>query len=140
MITTALPTPLVVGVNEVIVGLATVDRGNAAALVAEPAAVLTLILPFAGTPTGTVAVICESESTWKLAATPPNVTAFASVKCEPVITTDVPTSPLAGENDVICGLAATANVNAESLLALPEGDVTEILPFAGAAAGTIAEI
>ena len=85
-------------------------------------------------------MICESESTWKVAATPPNVTAFASVKCEPVITTDVPTSPPAGENDVICGLAPTANVNAVALFAFPTGDVTEILPLTGTAAGTVAVI
>ena len=61
------------------------------ALVADPPAVFTCILPVLA-PVGTVAVICVSESTVKVMAfTPPNDTLVAPVKLVPVITTAVPT-------------------------------------------------
>ena len=140
VITTALPVPLVVGVNEVIVGLAATDLMNWVALVAVPVGVVTLILPLAGAPAGTAAVICVSESMWKVAAAPPNVTPVAPVKWVPVITTDVPVLTLVGVNDVIAGLATTGRVNGVAQVAFPMGVVTEILPLAGAVAGTVAVI
>ncbi len=140
VITTALPVPLVVGLNEVIVGLAATDLMNWVALVAAPVGVVTLILPLAGAPAGTVAVICVSESTENAAAIPPNVTLVAPVKWVPVITTDVPVLTVVGVNDVIAGLATTGRVNGVEQVALPTGVVTEILPLAGASAGTVAVI
>ena len=56
-----------------------------AVLVAVPAEVKTLIFPVFA-PVGTVAVTCASEFTVKaVAATPPKVRLFASVRLVPVI-------------------------------------------------------
>src|SRR4029077_5923424 len=140
VITTELPIPLIVGVNEVIAGAAATGRLNAVGLVALPPAGVTLILPSAGAAAGTIVVTWVSESTRKLATTPPNVTPTAPVKCVPVITTDAPVHPLAGVNSVIVGLGAMGRVNWVEHVALPVGVVTEILPLAGAVAGTVAVI
>ena len=64
-------------------------------LVAVPPAVVTAIFPVTA-PVGTVAVICVSEFTVKVVATPPNVTFVACVTLTPVMVTGVPTAPLVG--------------------------------------------
>jgi hypothetical protein len=75
-------------------------------LVAVPPGVVTVIVPVVA-PVGTVAVICVAELTVKVvAATPLNLTDVAPVRFVPVITTDVPTAPLVGVNDVIVGVRA----------------------------------
>ena len=65
--------------------------------------VFTLIQPLKAPP-GTVAVICVSEFTVKLAGTRKKVTALAPVKLVPVIVTVVPIVPPAGANELMCGL------------------------------------
>jgi len=65
--------------------------------------VFTLIQPVSAPP-GTVAVICVSEFTVKLAGTRKKVTAVAPVKLVPVIVTVVPIVPLAGVNELMCGV------------------------------------
>jgi hypothetical protein len=68
-----------------------------------PLAVFTLIQPLSAPP-GTVAVICVSELTVKLAGTRKKVIAVAPVKFVPVIVTVVPIVPLAGVNELTCGV------------------------------------
>ena len=62
----------------------------------------------------------------KVALTPLNVIAVAPVKFVPVITTLVPTGPLAGEKPVIVGAGIT--VKPLALVAVPPGVVTVIAP------------
>ena len=109
LIVTTVPTGPIAGENELIVGAA---GGGAVtvkpdALVAVPPAVVTLIGPPVA-PDGTVAVICVSELTVKLAPVPLNVTELAPVNAEPVIVTDVPGGPLVGEKEEIVGAAGGA--------------------------------
>ena len=68
-----------------------------------PFGVFTLIQPLSAPP-GTVAVICVSEFTVKLAGTRKKVTAVAPVKFVPVIVTVQPAAPLAGVNELMCGV------------------------------------
>ena len=90
----------------------------------DPPGVVTLILPLAPQQ-GTVAVICEYESTEKLVAgTLLNVTAVAPVNAVPAITTDVPTGPLVGEKLETVGCTR----NFALLIAVPPGAVTVIAP------------
>jgi len=70
---------------------------------AAPSAVFTLIQPLSAPP-GTVAVICVSDTTVKLAGTRKKVTAVAPVKFVPVIVTVVPIVPLAGVKELMCGV------------------------------------
>jgi hypothetical protein len=65
------------------------------ALVAVPPGVVTAMGPSVA-PAGTVAVICVSRFTVKLADVPLKVTAVAPVNPVPVIATEVPTGPLSG--------------------------------------------
>jgi hypothetical protein len=88
VIATLVPTGPKVGVNDVIVGAASVTV-KSEALVATPLGVATVILPVVA-PVGTVAVICVEELTVNFAEVPLNATAVAPVKVVPVITTDVP--------------------------------------------------
>ena len=67
-----------------------------------PEGVATLSEPVVAPP-GTVAVICVSESTLKLAAVRLNTTPVAPLKFVPVIVTVVPTGPLLGAKEPICG-------------------------------------
>ena len=106
---------------------------NAVVLVPVPPGVVTVILPVVAV-FGTVAVICEYESTVKLAFAPLNFTRVAPVSAEPVIVTVVPTGPLAGVNPWTTG--TTLN-DAEELVPHPAGLTTAILPVV-APEGTIA--
>ncbi|HEX3454778.1 MAG TPA: hypothetical protein VHS03_09140 [Gaiellaceae bacterium] len=83
---------------------------NADALVPVPVGVVTAIGPLVA-PLGTVAVICVSLLTVKLAPVPLNVTAVAPVKFEPTIATALPTPPLAGAKLVTAGAGGPVNVN-----------------------------
>ena len=67
------------------------------ALFAVPPAVVMNIGPLFA-PFGTVAVIIVGETTVNLAFEVLNFTAVAPVKFAPVIVTDVPPGPVAGEN------------------------------------------
>jgi len=72
------------------------------ALETDPPFVVTAILPVVA-PVGTVAVICMSESTVKVAEVPLKVTLLACVSPVPEIVTGVPTAPLGGVNEAIVG-------------------------------------
>jgi hypothetical protein len=72
------------------------------ALVAFPPGVVTVIL-LVTAPVGTVAVICLSEFTTKLAALLPKVTFEAWINPVPLITTFEPTGPVVGERPEIVG-------------------------------------
>jgi hypothetical protein len=94
--------------------------------------VFTLIQPLSAPP-GTVAVICVSEFTVKLAGTRKKVSAVAPVKLVPVIVTVVPIVPLAGVNELMCG----AMVKLAADAAEPKELVSVIGPLA-APLGTLA--
>src|ERR1700688_3605798 len=66
-------------------------------LVAVPPGVVTLIGPLPA-PAGTVALICDAETTVKTDAVPVNATPVAPLKFVPLTVTDAPTAPLAGLN------------------------------------------
>jgi hypothetical protein len=104
------------------------------ALVAVPAGVVMVILPFVA-PEGTVAVIWVAELTVNEAEMPLNATDVAPVKLAPVIVTTLPTGPLAGEKLVIRG----PTVKLLELVAVPAGVVTPIGPVV-APEGTVAVI
>src|SRR2546428_9847301 len=72
------------------------------ALVARPPGAMRLRKPLVA-PVGTVAVICEPESTVKELIVPLNFTFDAPVKLVPLITTLAPTAALAGVKLVIPG-------------------------------------
>jgi hypothetical protein len=65
--------------------------------------VFTLIQPLSAPP-GTVAVICVSDTTVKLAGTRKKVTVVAPLRFVPVIVTAVPIVPPAGVNELMCGV------------------------------------
>jgi hypothetical protein len=109
-----------------------------AELVAVPVELVTEIFPVVA-PLGTVAVIFVDETTVNEAETPANFTLVAPVKFLPLIVTNVPTGPLVGENDEIVGLAVVVTVNEVSLVSVPPGVVTAILPVE-APDGTVAVI
>jgi hypothetical protein len=71
-------------------------------------------------PVGTVAVICVAEFTVKVADVWLNLTAVAPVKFVPVITTDVPTAPLVGANELTVGQAVAGGATSKA----PPGTVT----------------
>ena len=105
---------------------------NLALLLAEPPLVLTAIFPVLA-PLGTVAVICESEFTVKVAATPPKVTLVVCLRPLPVMTTEVPTGPCAGVKPV--SLGSTRNV---WLLVRVVAPVVTVTAPVRAPAGTVA--
>ncbi len=138
VITTEVPTGPLVGLNDVIVGIGDAVTSKLVALVAVPPGVVTAMGPSVA-PLGTVAVICVFEFTVKVAAVPLNFTALAPVKPVPVITTDVPTGPLVGLNDVIVGAGDGVTSKLVALVAVPSESVTAIGPSV-APAGTVAVI
>jgi hypothetical protein len=112
-------------------------------LVSVPPAVVTLIGPLLAplsASSGTVAVICVSESTVKEAEMPSKVTAVAPVKFAPVIVTLVPACPTAGVKELMSGEGkAAVTVKVLELCAVPAAVVTLIGPVV-AALGTAAVI
>jgi hypothetical protein len=137
VIVTEVATEPLVGEKLVIVGAATVTV-KLEALVAVPPGVVTEIVPVVA-PEGTVAVICVAELTVNVVALAPlNLTAVAPVRFVPVIVTDAPTAPLAGEKVVIVG-ADALTVKLDALIAAPIGVVTAIVPVV-APEGTTAVI
>src|SRR5947209_17621473 len=95
------------------------------ALVPLPPAAVTPIVPVVA-PAGTVAVICVSEFTAKVAVVPLNFTAVAPVEAVPVIVTLAPTPPLVGEKLVMVGGGITVKLLA--LVAVPPAVVTLMVP------------
>ena len=84
---------------------------------------------------GTVAVIWVALSGMKPAVTPLNVTPVTPVNPVPLMTTEVPTAPDVGLNEVMCG----STVKDAPVVAVPPAVVTAIAPVA-APAGTVAVI
>jgi hypothetical protein len=90
------------------------------ALVAVPPAVVTAIVPLLA-PVGTVAVICVSESTVKVAAAPLKVTAVESARKLPVRVTVLPTGPEVGVKPAMPGAPqAEPHVVLPAHVAVPE--------------------
>jgi hypothetical protein len=130
VITTAVPTGPLVGLNPVRVVSTTV---KAVVLVAEPQGVVTAILPVMA-PAGTVAVTWVSEFTAKVVAvTPPKATLLVPVKPEPVITTCDPETPLVGVKPDTNGVTR----NGRLLVSVPVDVVTVTKPVV-APAGIVA--
>ena len=95
-----------------------------AALVAVPAAVVTLSFPVVA-PVGTTAWIAVADVTAKFVElTPLNFTAVVPVKFNPLIVTTLPTWPLAGDKLVMAGAATKL----APLVAVPPGVVTLSVP------------
>jgi hypothetical protein len=131
VITTLVPTGPLVGLKLVIAGFTV----KLLALVAVPPGVVTAIVPVVAPP-GTVAVIRVVELTVNVVALVPlNLTDVAPPRFAPLITTLVPTGPLAGVKFVIVG----ATVKLLALVAVPPGVVTLIVPVV-ALFGTVAVI
>jgi hypothetical protein len=109
LIWTEVPTGPLVGLNDVIVGAPVVVTVKFVELVAVPSGLVTAIGPVVA-PDGTVEVIFCALSIVNVADVPLKVTlvTLGPLKLWPWIVTEVPTGPLAGENDVIVGAAARA--------------------------------
>jgi hypothetical protein len=137
-IVTVVPLGPLAGEKDVIVGDPVGVTVKLPELVAVPPGAVTLIFPVMA-PDGTSAVIRVAESTVKLVALVVlNFTSVAPVKFVPVITTDVPTGPEIGTNEVIVGAAAApVTVKSWLLVAVPLGVVTLIRPVV-APFGTVA--
>lgn len=103
-------------------------------LVPVPPVVLTLIGPVVALE-GTVAVIWVGEFTTNVANTPLKETLLTPANPVPRITTDVPTGPFVGVNDVMAG----ATAKSFELVPVPAALVTLIRPVT-APVGTIAVI
>ena len=103
---------------------------------------MSTVLP--AVPAGAVAVMDELDPTAKLlATTPPNFTAVAALKPEPVIVTDVPPAaePFEGDTAVTVGAAAWyVKLSALTTGEVPSGVVTVMLTAPALAAGETAEI
>jgi hypothetical protein len=109
LIRTEVPTGPLVGLNDVIVGAPVAVTVKFVELVAVPSGLVTTIGPVLD-PDGTVAVIFCALSIVNVADVPLKVTlvTLGPLKLWPWIVTEVPTGPLAGENEVIVGAAARA--------------------------------
>jgi hypothetical protein len=138
MMVTDVPTGPLVGVNEVIVGLAAVVvTVKPWELQSVPPGVVTQIFPVVA-PLGTVAVIWVDEPPEKVVAdVPPNVTAVAPVRFVPVIVTIVPIGPEVGVNEVIVGLVGGAAEDGGAM-AIAATTITARIAARARAAGTMA--
>src|SRR4029453_6849555 len=135
-IVTDVPTVPLVGLNDASVG-------NGDGVTVKLVVLVAVLFPGFVTeigpvvaPAGTVAVICESEFTVNVAMVPLNRTALTPVKPTPVMTTEVPITPLVGLNDVIAN-PPPVTVKLVALVAVPPGVVTLMGPVV-APAGTVA--
>lgn len=138
LIVTVVPTGPLFGENDEIVGGVGVTV-KLLALVAVPPGVVTVMAPVEA-PEGTVAVIWVLEFTVKVALVPANLTLDAPVKFVPVIVTDVPTGPLAGENDEIAGTPDGVTSKLDALVPVPSGGLTTEIGPSVAPVGTVAVI
>lgn len=129
VITTTSPVRAIFGVNAVIFGAGAPGRNVKPARWVVPPGVVTATAPVAPEPT--VAVICVSESTTKLTAVPPKLTALAPVKPVPVSTTLAPTPALVGVNEeIVGGTGGVAEYAKPNNDAVPAGFVTITAPYA----------
>src|SRR2546427_5312614 len=132
---TIVPTGPLVGVKDVITGTTVTTKLDE--LVPVPAGFVTWIAPVVAV-AGTVAVICVSEFTVKLAAVPAKLTPVVPVKPVPVmVTTVVPAGPFVGVNEVMEGTTITTKL--DELVPVPWGFVTWIAPVV-APVGTVAVV
>ena len=129
LMVTRVPAGPLLGENELIAGAGAVVTLKLLVLRVAPYGVATEIGPLPA-PVGTDAVIWVSDTTAKVAATPPNATEVAPVNAEPVIVTLVPTGPDVGENDVTAGAPGVVLVVPKSvaLTAVPYGVMTSMVP------------
>jgi hypothetical protein len=111
LIWTEVPTGPLVGLNDVIVGapVPVPVTVKFVELVAVPSGLVTAIGPVVA-PDGTVAVIFCALSIVNVADVPlkDTLVTLGPLKLWPWIVTEVPTGPLAGENELIVGAAARA--------------------------------
>ena len=122
LMTTLAPACPDVGEKLVMVGV----TRKLAALVARPAGLVTLILPVVA-PDGTLTVIWVGELMMKaVVVVLLKVTTLAVSKLVPVMSTELPGTPLPGLNPVIVGVRITVKLAA--LVAVPAEVVTVILP------------
>jgi hypothetical protein len=148
LIVTDVPMGPDVGENELMVGEGTElpeVTSKLVELVAVPPGVVTLIFPSVA-PEGTVAVILLEEFTVNEADVLLNVTEEVvkplPLKLVPLIVTDVPTGPEAGENELMVGVGTEppeVTSKLVELVAVPPGVVTWIFPSV-APEGTVAVI
>lgn len=122
---TAVPTPPLVGVKELIWGTDSVTTVKEFAVDVLPNGVATLIVPVVALE-GTLVLTLLSETTLKAAVVPLKLTCVAPVKELPVKVTSVPSVPLAGENELIAGGYVTVKLAA--LEAVPCGVATLSVP------------
>lgn len=135
-IVTEMPTGPLAGEKPLMVGGALETTVNVDALVPVPPGVVTEIGPLVA-PEGTVAVICVSRLTVKVALVPLNFTDVAPLNALPVMVTVTPVPPLVGVNPLIAGGGMT--VKFAELVPVPPGVVTPITPVL-APDGTVAVI
>ena len=121
LIVTTVPTGPELGENELIVVVAVTVNDEAE--VPVPREVVTVMAPVV-VPAGTVAVIWVSLITVNTEIDPKNFTAVAPVNPVPLIVTNVPTGPEAGEKFEITGAALTVNIVEDS--PFPRGVLTRI--------------
>jgi hypothetical protein len=143
LIVTEVPTGPELGEKELIVGAGGEVTSKPLELVAVPPGVVTRILPSVA-PEGTVAVIFVEEFTVKDAETLLNVTAEVvkplPLKLVPLMVTEVPTGPEAGEKELIVGDGMeVVTVKLDRLEPVPPDAVTLIGPDV-APEGTVAVI
>ena len=140
VITTEVPPGPLFGTNDVIVGAAGAVTVKLGPLVAVPNGFVTLIWPVVA-PDGTVAVIAVPVGFQEnvVAFVVLNLTAVVPTKFDPLIVTDVPGGPLAGEKLEIVGAHEDETVKSSVLGPEPSGVVTVILPVV-APVGTSAVI
>lgn len=124
IIVIGVPVPAEVGENERIVG-AGINAKPAS--IAMPPGVVTATAPLREFAATTARISVSPSAVNRSAATPPKLTAEASVKCAPRISTLAPTPALCGEKLLISG--AGTNVN-PARVAEPAGVCTRTTPVA----------
>ena len=135
VIVTVVPVPADEGLNEVMAG-ALAEKVNPAR-VPMPAAVVTVTLPLV--PAATTAVMVSGLTTVNdVADVPPNFTDEELQKPVPVMVTVCPVAAVVGVNEVIVGTLAADSTKLLTLVAVPAGVVTDIVP--DAPQGTVAVI
>jgi hypothetical protein len=126
LIVIVVPAVPLVGEKELIAGVAVTVK--LVELVPVPCEVVTLIGPVL-VPVGTLAVICVSESTVKLALNPLNATLQAPVKRLPVIVTVARCGPLVGLKELMVGApVVTTEKELPPLQPTPKAVVAQMTP------------
>ena len=119
LIVTDVPITPLEGENPLMVGALPPVTLKFDELVAVPETVDSVIRPVLA-PEGTVAVTLPSFAKAKDAEVPLNRTALTPVKWFPLIVTDVPITPLEGENPLMVGALPPVTLKFDELVAVPE--------------------